>query len=241
MDKPTIRKYGPRGILMEWEPSISPEVNDQVIRTAQLIKQKYDQIILEVVPSYHSLLVFLKKEVDHQSYIAISTYIDIEIYRNSKSEEKPTWHVPTCYDPSFGYDLASISETSQLPIASIIRLHSEVKYRIYGMGFLPGFLYLGGLDKRLHLPRKSQIKQFVPKGSVAIGGQQTGIYPQTSPGGWNVIGKTPIELFNPQLDNPTPFSIGDSIQFVPVDLDAFNDIQARVKEGNYQLKSVFDD
>lgn len=241
MSKPVVRKYGSNGILMEWESVISPEVNDKVVQASQFLIKEYSEVILEIVPSYHSLLIYLKKGVDLKKYIGIFRNADIPLLKDSSNERKPIWQIPTCYHESFGFEMKSISQSSGLSIESIIRLHSESIYRIYGMGFLPGFLYLGGLSEQLHFPRKSQIKQMVPKGSVAIGGKQTGIYPQKSPGGWNVIGRTPIELLNAESDKPSPFSVGDLIQFCPIELKLFDDIQTAVREGNYQLKSMKND
>jgi inhibitor of KinA len=234
MDNPTVRKYSASAILVEWESEISPEIHDQVVGTTKFLNENHSDWILEIVPSYHSLVIYLKKNADLNRCISLCQ--SLEIPSSHAFESKKTWLVPTCYDSSFGYDLEDISHSSKLSSETIIKLHSEAKYRIYGMGFLPGFLYLGGLSEQIHTPRKGVIKQLVPKGSVAIGGKQTGIYPQKSPGGWNVIGRTPIELFNPKLQNPSPFSIGDSIQFVPIDLIEYDEILSEVKGGNYELK-----
>jgi KipI family sensor histidine kinase inhibitor len=241
MDKPTVRKYGSNGILMEWEALISPEVNAEVVRMAEFLQETYSDVILEVVPSYNSLMVYLKNGENIQRHIDIFRFVDISKYQYSNTSRNRMFYIPTCYDSSLGYDLETISGTTQIPVESIIQLHSEASYRIYAMGFLPGFLYLGGLSEQLHFPRKRTIRQNVPKGSVAIGGEQTGIYPQQSPGGWNIIGRTPIELFDTTKKNPTPFSVGDSIQFTPVSLEEFNEIQSAVNEGKYELKFTSDD
>ncbi len=239
MGSPIVRKYGSHAVLMEWESIISPAIHDQVVGTAEFLKENHVDWILEIVPSYHSLVVYLKENVDLERYIGICQAIKVPI--NSGINSNKTWLVPTCYDSSFGYDLNAVSTSSELSPETIIKLHSEAQYRIYGMGFLPGFLYLGVLDEQIHTPRKSVVKQLVPKGSVGIGGKQTGIYPQKSPGGWNVIGRTPIELFNPTLKNPSPFSVGDSIQFTPISLEEYDEVLTEVQNGNYELKFVSND
>lgn len=239
MDKPRVRKYGARGILMQWDNLISPEINNQVACTAEFLRENHSDGILEIVPSYQSLLIFLKEHADLEEHIAILRYVNTPILQHSNDGQ--IWQVPVCYDQAFGYDLEPISATTNLSVEDIIRIHSQTEYRIYGMGFLPGFLYLGGLNEQIHFSRKSTISQLVPKGSVAIGGKQTGIYPQKSPGGWNIIGKTPIELFDIELDVPTLFHVGDSIRFVPVDLEEFTEIQSLVNEKKYQLRSITND
>ena len=241
MDSPKVRKYGPNGILMEWKSEISPEINEQVVRTAQFLSKNYSEVILEVVPSYHSLLIFLKNDANVDDNIAILRYSNIAILNRSNFEEKRLWQIPTCYSDFFGFDLTQLAEQLQLSKEQIIQLHTESSYRIYGMGFLPGFLYLGGLSEQLHFPRKGKVTPNVPKGSVAIGGKQTGIYPQNSPGGWHVIGRTPIELFDLKKNAPSPFSVGDSIQFVSIDFEEFEEIRSEIDAGNYQLKSVSHD
>ena len=106
------------------------------------------------------------------------------------------------------------------------------------MGFLPGFLYLGGLDKRLFFPRRSVVKRLVPKGSVAIGGSQTGIYPQESPGGWNIIGRTPIQLFDTNLDSPSPFSVGDTMRFVSIDDEMYAELHEKAIKDELHLTPI---
>ena len=131
------------------------------------------------------------------------------------------WKVPVCYDVELGIDLEEISHTLKLSIQEIIDLHSQAIYTVYFIGFLPGFLYLGGLDNRLEIKRKSNPRLHVDKGSVAIGGSQTGVYPQDSAGGWNIIGKTPLSFFNLDHNNPCFAKPGDKIQFVPISLEEF--------------------
>lgn len=241
MDKPIVRKYGSNGILREWKAEISPEIHEEVIRATNYLEVNYAEEIVEIVPSYHSLLIFLKKSENVQEYIDIFRYVDISISTNSNTSKNRTWKIPVCYHSSFGSDLIQLSEQLELSPDEIIGLHTAPTYRIYAMGFLPGFLYLGGLDTRIHCPRKEKIAPSVSKGSVAIGGEQTGIYPQNSPGGWHVIGRTPIELFDVKQDPPSPFTVGDSVQFYSVDLNEFELIESLINAGKYQLKSVNND
>jgi len=147
------------------------------------------------------------------------------------------WKIPVCYDQEFGIDLEEISNQNSIPIPDIIQGHSGSIYSIYFIGFLPGFLYLGGLDKQLYFPRKMTPRLKINKGSVAIGGSQTGVYPNESPGGWNVIGNTPINFFNINDENPCFASAGDQIQFVSVSKSEYNKIETKIKNNSYIIES----
>ena len=148
------------------------------------------------------------------------------------------WQIPVCYDVEFGKDLQEISNITNLEISEIIKLHSEKLYRVYFIGFLPGFCYLGGLNERLFLERKPNPRLHVAKGSVAIGGKQTGIYPAESAGGWNIIGKTPVDFFNVCLEHPCFVKAGDFIKFITVGKEEFFQIEKEVKDTSYEISKV---
>jgi len=130
--------------------------------------------------------------------------------------------IPVCYDAEFGFDLDELSLNNKLPIDEIIHLHSTAVYTVSMIGFTPGFAYLGGLDKRLFAPRKQTPRAAVPAGSVGIAGEQTGVYPLTIPGGWQIIGRTPLTLFNADLAQPVLLKMGDRVRFKPIDRITFN-------------------
>lgn len=239
MHKPRIRKYGENAILIEFEAVISSEINDRVLATSKYLTEHHSELIVEIVPSYQSIVVFLKDGVDIDRYLAI--LLNGKIANEPVPSNKKKWLIPVCYSSIFALDLHDLINLKNLTHEELIILHSEPDYRIYGIGFLPGFLYLGGLNERLYSARTSVVKRFVPKGSVAIGGKQTGIYPQESPGGWNVIGRTPIDLFNPTLNPPSPFSIGDSIRFYSIDASEYEQIESDVLSGKYELKPLPND
>jgi KipI family sensor histidine kinase inhibitor len=131
------------------------------------------------------------------------------------------WQVPVCYEPEYGQDLNSLAESKNLSLTELIQLHSEPVYRIHFFGFLPGFFYLNGLSPRLHTPRKSVPLLAVPPGSVAIGGSQTGIYPMQSPGGWHIIGRSPLTFFDSKQPIPVWAKPGEQIEFVPISAAQF--------------------
>lgn len=130
-----------------------------------------------------------------------------------------TWEIPVCYAPEYGFDLASLAMSHRMTVNEVIAMHSSVTYRLHFFGFLPGFPYLNGLPDKLHTPRKSVPDRTVDAGSVAIGGSQTGIYTQESPGGWHVIGRSPILLFDQRKEPPVFALPGDLWRFEPIDVD----------------------
>ena len=166
----------------------------------------------EVIPSYTSVLVrFDPLAATHEDIAARlrALHVDAEGQTTPRIVE-----IPVRYGGEWGPDLAFVAEHAGLTEAEVVALHSQRLYRIYMIGFLPGFPYLGGLDPRLHTPRLDAPRTRIPAGSVGIGGQQTGVYPVESPGGWRIIGRTPLKLFDP--GQPPLYAAGDMIWFVPV-------------------------
>jgi inhibitor of KinA len=133
--------------------------------------------------------------------------------------------IPVCYGVEFGPDMDTVAKTAGLGIEEVIQRHSAPDYLIYMVGFTPGFPFLGGLDEKLFTPRLKTPRMAVPWGSVGIANNQTGIYPITSPGGWQIIGRTPVRLFDPAAWPPTPLEIGDAVNFFPIEMEAYNNWQ----------------
>ncbi|WP_207220046.1 5-oxoprolinase subunit PxpB [Emticicia agri] len=176
----------------------------------------------EAVPAYASLTVFydvvqVRSAYPHAgtAYKLIENYL-IDALKNlasTEAKESNLIEIPVIYD---GEDLSFVAEYNQLSIDEVIQIHTQATYRVYMMGFLPGFAYLGGMDERIATPRKSTPRTRVPAGSVGIAGKQTGIYPLESPGGWQLIGRTSLPLFNMDSPNSTLLKAGDLVRFVRV-------------------------
>ena len=145
-------------------------------------------------------------------------------------------HVPAIYGGEYGPDLHYVAEFNCLSEDDVITIHSSVACLVYMFGFTPGFCYLGGMDKRIATPRQETPRLKIPAGSVGIAGEQTGIYPLLSPGGWQLIGRTPLLLFNPDRKPVFLFNAGDYIQFYPVDMEEYKRIAEEVAAGTYQPK-----
>ena len=207
---------GERGLVVELGYEVSLEINAQVRALAFVLAAARIPGLVEVVPTYRSLgleydpLTISFDEVE-QRVREVAARIDPEILPVLK-----LIRVPTVYGGIYGPDLPFVAEHAGLSEAEVIRLHTQPTYHVYMIGFTPGYTYLGGLPERLHTPRLDSPRLKVPKGSVGIGGSQTGIYPVESPGGWRIIGRTYLTLFDPSGEIPTPIQPGDTVQFVPI-------------------------
>ena len=230
----TYKLFGRSAILVEWPANISQDIIQDIISFERQVKEI--DSILDTIIAYNSLLIrYQNPIVDKELTIsqlkkksAASSYLT--------KQDQFLWEIPVCYDASFGIDLEEIANKKKCSVADIIRLHSETDYLVYFIGFQPGFLYLGGLHQNLHIPRKSNPRVRVDKGSVGIGGAQTGVYPQSSSGGWNIIGKSPLNFFNMKATNPCFAKPGDRIQFVAVDIHTFYEIEREVIKQEFIIK-----
>ncbi len=229
---------GDRAMVVEFGNAIDAGINNQVHGLAEKIKEKNVKGVEEVVPAFCSLLIYynplytsferLKKELeDCGSGTADQT-----------GKRKRILKIPCCYGARFGIDLKDMEEYTGLDRDEIINIHSSVDYKIYMMGFLPGFVYLGGLDKRLHMPRLTTPRVKIQPGAVGIGGNQTGVYPLASPGGWRLMGGTPVEFYNPDRQEPILCRAGEYIRFVPISIDDYYDIRRMIVNNQYQVEIV---
>lgn len=235
--KLTYKPYGERAILIEWPQVIDTAILIDILDFKDKIRISSIKSIIELKSTYSSLLIIYNEYViNFKDEIAS---ID-KIYSSNKivvKNKAVLWYIPVCYEAVFGLDLELISKDNNLTTRDIIEHHSNAIYTVYFIGFLPGFLYLGGLDESLNIPRKATPRLHVKKGSVAIGGNQTGVYPNESPGGWNIIGNTPINFFDISKEQPCFANPGDQIKFYPINLKAYQDIKTLVEASVYQLES----
>lgn len=229
--------FGERSILIEWPQIISEKVLNSVLLFREKLENYKFKEKVYIKFAYNSILVSYEFSINNfYNKVSLLKHINTVDFGNVSIELK-LWKIPVCYDLEFGLDLDEISATNNIEISKIIELHTSTDYLVYFLGFLPGFLYLGGLDNQLHFPRKNEPRLTVNKGSVAIGGSQTGIYPSESPGGWNIIGRTPVSFFDPTKKQPCFAKAGDRIQFVSVSKDSYDEILSHVKNNTYVIES----
>lgn len=233
-------KYKPLGsiaVLIEWPKEIDSKILYNIGIFKNKIQSDMGEYVLETVPAYNSLTVFFDtSKIKYSSVVK-----DLKEVYGTKDQKLLTafklWKIPVCYDKKFSLDLDTMAKAKKLSRDQIIDLHSSPVYDVYFIGFLPGFLYLGGLDEKLEFKRKSSPRLKIKKGDVAIAERQTGIYPRVSPGGWNIIGNCPLDFFNADIFPPCFAVSGDRLKFVPIDLKEYARIQKEIESGNYMIES----
>ncbi|WP_291784813.1 5-oxoprolinase subunit PxpB [Cecembia sp.] len=231
-----IRYFRTHEKLVEftWPPIISEEILMELKQVASYLNEFYGEGIKEIRKGYNSLSLRLHVDIsdlDCQELIAEFKNLPL----NKGQVKSKTWHFPVFYGGTDGKDLVKLSKIHRMEPEEIIQLHSAPSYFLHFYGFLPGFMYLGGLDPKLFTPRKEQPERIIKGGSVAIGGHQTGIYPQDSPGGWYAIGKCPVHIFDIKTDPPVQAQVGDYIRFLEVDKQTFDEIHHLSALGKYKL------
>lgn len=233
---PKIMPMGEQAILLEFKPEISENTLQKVLAMKEELENFLVKEKVEITNTYNSVLISYMSSIE-DVYTRISALEQVlgrtKIVKNTESH---IFHLPVCYDKEFGLDLELIASAKDLPVSEIIELHTAPIYTVYFVGFLPGFLYLGGLDQRLQISRKNEPRLRVEKGAVGIGEKQTGIYPKTSPGGWQIIGNCPVPLFDINELPPCKISAGDKLKFYAVSREKFQAISEEVKEGKFEIK-----
>ncbi|HEY2866506.1 MAG TPA: 5-oxoprolinase subunit PxpB [Pyrinomonadaceae bacterium] len=224
MDQPTprISSLGESAVVVDFGRVISEDLNQQATGLAEyLVENPFDGFI-EAVPAYTSTTVFFDPSKMcaagvGSAYETVAGEITTAVSRATKAEgvSKIAIEIPSKFDSASGPDLEIVAGQSGMSVDGVIELFISSVYRVFMIGFLPGFAYMGEVDGRIAIPRKQQPRQLVPKGSIGIAGRQTGIYPLDSPGGWQLIGRTDVALFTPKADRPTLFQPGDLVRFVP--------------------------
>ncbi|MCU5774172.1 5-oxoprolinase subunit PxpB [Erwiniaceae bacterium BAC15a-03b] len=203
---------GERAVVLELDPPVSLASQQRIWGLSERLKSNPQ--IVETIPGMNNLTLVLA-DPQHTALDAIERLQRWWEESEALLPESRQVEIPVIYGGEAGPDLDEVARHSQLTPQQVVELHASVNYVVYFIGFQPGFPYLGGLDERLHTPRRAEPRLLVPAGSVAIGGSQTGIYPLATPGGWQLIGRSDLALFDPQQQPPTLLRPGDSIRFVP--------------------------
>jgi inhibitor of KinA len=220
---------GDSAIMVDFGNIIDETVNEHVISLVQVLIQQPLPGMIEAVPAYSSITIYYdivvarkKIPAGHAVYEWMSEKLNelVQLPVPSKTKPAALTNIPVCYEKEFAPDIESLALHRSISVEEVIRIHTSTIYRVFMLGFLPGFSYMGKLDERIAMSRKPQ-PVTVAAGSVGIAGRQTGIYPLVSPGGWQIIGRTPIQMFNKENEGPTFLKAGDHIQFIRISKDEF--------------------
>ncbi|MDE0592980.1 MAG: 5-oxoprolinase subunit PxpB [Dehalococcoidia bacterium] len=217
---PRLASAGDSAIVIELGSEIDPSVNDQVYSLLKTVETADLEAVRELVPTYRSLLVNYDPLVSRfvEMNERLSELVDLSLDQaNHEPEQAHIVEVSVVYGGNDGPDLESLAEHVNLSVQDVIEIHSSIDYRVYMIGFAPGFPYLGGLDQRIAMPRLKTPRVSVPAGSVGIAESQTGVYPNASPGGWQLIGRTLSQLFDVSSPSPSLITPGSKVRFVPVE------------------------
>ncbi|MDT7830488.1 5-oxoprolinase subunit PxpB [Pricia sp. S334] len=235
----SIRPFGIHSILVEWPDRVDEAILEDILEFIEHLEQHcLNEEKWEIVPAYNSLTL-----IDWEKPIAFDELKSklLDWYAADKEgtgREKLLWRLPVCYDLEFGFDLKEVSQRSGRSVEEVVKLHTESRYTVYGIGFLPGFMYLGGIPETLEIPRKPKPRPKVPKGSVGLAGKQTGIYPQDSPGGWNIIGNCSVPMFDPKKEEPCFVNVGDKVQFYPIERAEYDLHKIEGEVGIYKVEKI---
>ena len=228
-----INSYGDRGLVLDFgnetSKSISQEVNEAFLNILKLNLQS-----LNIVPSFNKIVViFENSKIRDQNKDKISVEMRDTNSQTNKKVTK-TWEIPVCYDEDFALDIKIIQKLHQITKEEVINLHSSVRYYTYYIGFMPGFPYLGDVPSQLITPRLPTPRVKIPARSIGIAKNHTCIYPKVSPGGWNIIGQIPFDIFDLQSPKPSLFLPGDEVKFFSISLPEFQ----KIKKHNFSLNEL---
>jgi len=213
---------GDSAIVVEFEARIDPAVNAQAISLAEAVQAAGVAGVRDVVPTYRSVAIHfdpLRTDID-----ALTGEVDLALASGSSSSAaaRSPIRIPVCYGGEFGPDLPAVAAYAGCSEQTVVLAHTATTYRVFMLGFVPGFAYLGIVDQRIAMPRHAVPRVRVPARSVAIAGVQTGIYPSETPGGWQLIGRTPLPPFDPDRPEPFLMKAGDAVQFYAIDRAAYD-------------------
>lgn len=206
---------GDTGLTVEFAQDIDPHVNQRVLTLAHMLRQKSMSGVTDIVPTYCALTVIYDPIVVRAA--ELTAEIEEMLAQPASTETQArSWRIPVVYGAPAGVDLAPLAHQKAMSVDALIDLHSSAVYRVFMIGFAPGFAYLGGLPEPLHTPRRSTVRQHVPAGAIGIGGQQASVNSVPGPSGWHYIGQTPWTMFDPQRQPPVLLSPGDTVRFEPI-------------------------
>ncbi|MCI5643238.1 MAG: 5-oxoprolinase subunit PxpB [Peptoniphilus sp.] len=234
-DKIKFLTAGDSAIVMEFGNTIEKEINAKISAVVENLKEKKIDGILDILPTYRSILInYDPVKISYSEMVEILKGLN-KSNKDNKSDEVRLIEIPTLYGKEYGPDIEFVAENANLSVDEVIKIHSGRDYLVYMMGFMPGFTYLGGLDERIATPRLKSPRLKIEPGSVGIAANQTGMYPLESPGGWQLIGRTPLKLYDDTKEPPVFIQAGDYIRYIPITKEEYDKIEEEVKNDSYKI------
>lgn len=234
MQEIKIMPAGDSSMLIQFGNEIKVETNEQITSVIRLMKDQHIEGVIDMIPAFCSLLINYDLRMIQYETLEQRMKQLVKLEVSEEANTKRIIEIPVCYGKEFGPDIETVAKRAGMSVEEVIKLHTSNDYLIYMLGFMPGFCFLGGLDERIHTPRLANPRIKIPAGSVGIGGAQTGIYPLDSPGGWQLLGRTPVKVYDAEREEPIIYQAGDYVRFVPVDEVEYKRIQQEVEQGSYQ-------
>jgi inhibitor of KinA len=207
---------GDAAIVVEFEERIDPAISTRCAAAARAIAAGHIPGVREIVPAYRAVTVYFDPLKIDSARLRAAIERVVERLPAEDTQEHRRVRIPVCYGGDFGPDLSAVASFAQMTEDDVVRLHSQASYRVMMLGFTPGFAYMGIVDSRIAAPRLPTPRQRVPRGSVGIAKEQTGVYPSETPGGWQIIGRTPLRPFDLSRSDPFLLRAGDDVEFVPI-------------------------
>ncbi|WP_404460032.1 5-oxoprolinase subunit PxpB [Sutcliffiella horikoshii] len=236
--KVQFHPLGDTGLQVLFGSDISEETNQQIRLFADYLRKQNMEGIVEWVPAYTTLTIFYQPDkIVYKDLCKKLEDIQETLHKADSPSQSTVYEIPVLYGGEVGPDLSEVASYNELSEDEVISIHSAQPYLIYMMGFVPGFPYLGGMAKEIATPRRENPRAKIEAGSVGIAGEQTGVYPLETPGGWQIIGRTPVKLYDPEREEPILLSAGAYIRFVPVGQKEYEEIEEAVARGEYKVKS----
>ncbi len=226
---------GDAALVVQFGEAVDAEMNNRVMRLDSIVRSRAIPGVVETVPTFRSLMI----HYDPLQITRSSLMAAVEPLLNEEGAVEATcaaWSLPVCFDPEYAPDLEDVARRTELTPERVIDLYAGTTFRVYMIGFLPGHPYMGDLPPELELPRRVEPRTRVPAGSVAIATTMTVVYPNESPGGWHLIGRTPVPMFSLRRERPVLFAPGDRVRCRPVTPEEYRDILERVDAGAFRLE-----
>lgn len=237
-EEPRFLAGGDKAIFVEFGDTIDPELNRRVRHLMLAIEKARVPGVIETVPTYRSLLVYYEPLQVSPGKLRKTLYLLAQQSEQSEFPKPKILEIPTVYGSEYGPDLEFVATCNSLSAQEVIEIHTGTPYLIYMLGFIPGFPYLGGMSPRIATPRLKTPRIKISAGSVGIAENQTGIYPAESPGGWQIIGRTPLKLFEPSREPPALLQAGNYLTFSSITPGEFTRIREEVEGGTYPVKET---